>query len=532
MSQANDFYNAIRQQQVHKLAGSPLLWQIIQTLKVEQLIDQYCPIVGKQQVSHGQSVLALLLTRLLHPKALYKVADWYAASGMDVLLKHNAVQFTDDRLGEMLDVISDQSETIWMAIIGQVIQVYPEMAEEIIQYDITSCYFEGTYEGVDLIQHGYSRDHRPDARQINLGLSVTGKSGLPLLYEVLAGNTADNQTPFAHLDKLKKLLKTVKYPHDMVFVGDRAMLNRKLITGYVQRNQLFLGPWTPPEVQTIIGAVSQEDLLAHPLTFRPQSAKKDDPPSYYGVMRPLAFAHDEETTDLGVLVLYARGKARLDAQKRDNHLSKLTQKLTDIQQKLNQRRYKTQCYVQHRIQNELRRYPVARRLITWSLTEEDGLLGFEFAPDDEAIAAAQAVDGRYAIVTNSDLSADEILLGYKQQAKAEGRFRIIKGPIPLRPVHLRKEKRITALVFLTMLALVIYTILEWLVRRRTPGRKRPWTGRAILEVFEEFSVVAQLFKDGSRLWLPPPLRQDQQLLWDVLNLPNISDFLASLEVGT
>ncbi len=60
------------------------------------------------------------------------------------------------------------------------------------------------------------------------------------------------------------------------------------------------------------------------------------------------------------------------------------------------------------------------------------------------------------------------------------------------------------MVFLTMLALVIYTILEYLVRRKTPGRKRPWTGRAILEVFEEFSVVLQSFEDGSQLWLPPP----------------------------
>ncbi len=166
------------------------------------------------------------------------------------------------------------------------------------------------------------------------------------------------------------------------------------------------------------------------------------------------------------------------------------------------------------------------------MTGEDGQLIFEFVQDDAAIAAAQAVDGRYALVTNSDLSADAMLIGYKQQSKAEGRFNIIKGPIPLRPIHLRKECRITAMVFLTMLALVVYTVLEWLVRRKTPGRKRPWTGRAILEVFEEFSIVTQLFQDGSRLWLPPPLSDHQQMLWQVLDLPDIARFLAALELGT
>ncbi len=391
MSQAKDFYNAIRQQQVHKLAGSPLLWHIIQTLNIEPLIDSHCPGGDKQQVSHGQAALALLLTRLLQPKALYKIADWYAASGMDVLFKHNAAQFTDDCLGEMLDAISEQSDVLWMEVIGQVLQSYPEMAEAVIQYDITSCYFEGAYEEVDMIRHGYSRDHRSDAKQINIGLSLTGKSGLPLLYEVLAGNTSDNQTPFAHLDKLKKLLKKVKYPHEILFVGDRAMLNRKLIAGYLERKQQFLGPWTPPDVRKLMASVSQEDLLAHPLSFQPQSAKVNDPPGYYGLMRKIDFENDEQKAELDVLVLYARGKARLDAQKRGDHLSKLTQKLSHIHKKLNQRRYKKECYVRQRIQNELKRYPAARRLMTWSLTGEDGQLVFQFEQDDEAIAADQTL---------------------------------------------------------------------------------------------------------------------------------------------
>ncbi len=129
-------------------------------------------------------------------------------------------------------------------------------------------------------------------------------------------------------------------------------------------------------------------------------------------------------------------------------------------------------------------------------------------------------------------SENERKNSYKQQSKVEGRFSIIKGPIPLRPIHLRKEGRITAMVFLTMLALVIYTILEYLVRRKTPGRKRPWTGRAILEVFEEFSVVIQSFEDGSQLWLPPPFSDIQQMLWDLLELPDISTFITLLELGT
>jgi transposase len=513
MSQANDFENAIRQHQVHKLAGSPLLWQIMETLKIEETIDAHCPSAEKQEVPHGQAALALLLTRLLKPKALSKVEAWYAASGLDILLEHDAEKFNDDCLGNMLDAVSEQSDAIWVSVIGQALQAYPALAERVIQYDITSCYFEGAYADLELAQRGYSRDHRSDAKQVNIGLSVTGQSGLPLVYELLAGNTADNQTPFAHLAKLKTLLKQVGYPHQIVTVSDRAMLNRKLIAGYLEQGYHFLGPWTPPAVERLIASVDQGEIIANPLTFQPQSAKSSDPPSYYGVLRSITFEAHGQQASLRVLVLYSQGKARLDAQKRADHLSKLLAHLAVLEGKLNQRR----------------RYPTARRLINWDLAGEDGALRLTVEKDDAAIVAAQALDGRYALVTNSDLSADEMLIAYKQQSTAEGRFGIIKGPIPIRPIHLRKEERIRSLVFLTMLALVVYTILEWLVRRRTPGRKRPWTGRAILEVFEEFSVVLQLFQDGSRLWLPPPLSDQQQILWNALDLPDPADFLAHLE---
>ena len=502
----------------------------MESLKIEETIDAHCPTAEKQAVSHGQAALALLLTRLLKPKALSRVQGWYAASGLDVLLKHDAEKFHDDCLGNMLDAVSEHSEAIWGCVIGQALQAYPALAERVIQYDITSCYFEGAYEDLALAQRGYSRDHRSDAKQVNIGLSVTGQSGLPLVYELLAGNTADNQTPFAHLAKLKTLLKQVGYPHPVVTVSDRAMLNRKLIAGYLEQGHQFLGPWTPPAVEKLMAGVEQDEIMAHPLGFQPQSAKSTDPPSYYGLMRSLPFeAHDQQAS-LRVLVLYSRGKARLDAHKRADHLGKLLADLTLLQGKLNHRRYRRRCYVYERIQTLLRRYPAARRLINWELAGEDGALCLTVEKDNTALTAAQAVDGRYALVTNSDLSADEMLIAYKQQSTAEGRFRIIKGPIPMRPIHLRKAARIEALVFLTMLALVVYTILEWRVRRRTPGRKRPWTGRAILEAFEEFSVVRQRFQDGSRLWLPPPLSDQQQLLWQALDLPDLTAFLATLEL--
>ncbi len=530
MSQANAFQEAVKQQHFHQIAGSPLLLEIMSRLGIEQNIDAHAPSGAKQQVSHGQAGLALLLTRLLQPKALYKVSQWLSSTGVDIVLDHEAEAFTDDCLGRMLDAISEQDEAIWLDVLGAVVRAYPEMVEKVIQYDITSVYFEGRYAESELAEYGYSRDHRSDAKQVNVGISTTGTSKLPMLYELLAGNTADNQTPMAHLGKLQVLLKQIDVPvDDMVLVGDRAMFNRPLIEAYLRENHQFLGPWTPAEIRDLMDEVSHEDLMAHALDYRPASVSDDEPPPYYGVIRSYEFRGEGVDNPLReplrLLVLYSRNKARLDADKRHDHLTKVQTQLEHIQSKLNQRRYKNACYVSERIHKCLNKYPAARALIHWELTGVDGALSLTIRTNEAARQAAQARDGRYALVTNSDLSANEMLMAFKQQASVEHRFRILKDDLHIRPIHLQQDQRIQALILLTMIALVIYSILEWQIRQQTPGRTRPWTGRAILEVFENLMVGLTRFADGSVLWHPPPFTHDQHTLWDAIGLPPLIQWL-------
>lgn len=530
MSQAQEFQNAVKQHQVYKLAGSPLLLEIMSRLGIEAIIDHHAAAGKKQVVSHGQAGIALLLTRLLQPKALYKVADWLSAQGVDAVLAHEGAAFTDDCLGRMLDAISEKGEAIWLELLQAVLTNYPEMMEEIIQYDLTSTYFEGAYSESDLASYGYSRDHRSDSKQVTIGMSSTGKSKLPLLYELLAGNTSDNQTPLAHLKRLKQQLKQIGYPNKgLVLVGDRAMFNQKLIAAYLAGGHQFLGPWTPPDIREIMRDVSAEELLSQPLSYLPQNHKPSDPPPYYGVMRDYSFTYTvdqiEQENQLRVLVLYSRSKAKLDAGKREDHLHKLQSGLDELKTKLNQRRYKRSCYVEERIHNLIKRYSAARGLIQWQLEGQDAALTLSIQVDETTLDASQHMDGRYALISNTQLSANEMLRAFKQQSSVEQRFRILKNDVPIRPIHLHRDNRIQALVLLTMIALVIYSILEWRIRSKVPKHKRPWTTRAILEIFESLMVTLLVFSDGSRLWHPPPLTETQDILWQALGLPPLFNWL-------
>ena len=358
-SEAEKLKAAIQNQRIYQVGASPLVWGIMETLGIEELTDEQCP-PGDQTISHGRTTVGMVLNRLIKPKAMYKVGEWLGKTGLADWLGHPAEEFNDDRLGRTLDAISDQTEELWLKIVGRALKRYPKLAGEFIHYDLTSCYFEGKYAESKLAEYGYSRDHRPDTKQINLGVSVIGESKLPLMYELLAGNTTDCKTPLPHVTKLKRVLNAVKYPHRIVLVGDRAMFNQELIEGYLKEAVLFLGPWTPPDVRTLMQAVTTAELMDHPLSFQPQSARADDPPTYYGVLRTFDFATDDPPVPLQVLIVYSRGKAKLDRQLRDNHLDQVLTRRADIQTKLNRRRYKHEAYVRQQLANMFKKAPAAQ----------------------------------------------------------------------------------------------------------------------------------------------------------------------------
>src|SRR3989304_4213982 len=101
MTQADEFLSNLRGQRIYKLGASPLVWGTIRQLNIEGIIDGRCP--GEQEVSTGRAALAILMTRLLKPKALYKIEEWLGEPGLNEMLGHPAERFNDDRLGGMLD---------------------------------------------------------------------------------------------------------------------------------------------------------------------------------------------------------------------------------------------------------------------------------------------------------------------------------------------------------------------------------------------------------------------------------------------
>ena len=306
------------------------------------------------------------------------------------------------------------------------------------------------------------------------------------------------------------------------------MLDKEVIVAYEEKSVRWLGPLNADEdLLELMRSVPDEELAAHPLDYRPANQPKDGPLRYQGVLRSATIRHNALTVLIQVLVVKSRTKVKLDRERRQTYLDRLTGRLEKIQGMLNTRRYKQRDYTWTQIEKARGGNP-AKGLVDVELTGSDGNLKLTYQINQGKLAQAEAVDGRYLLGTNDDsLSALEMLVHFKGQEIIERRFKVVKGPVRIRPMFLHKQERIEGLIFVAMIALLVYTILEMLCRRAG----RPITARQVLEKFERLGAVYLQFSDGSVLKLPSALTPFQGQLIDLLRFPHPQVYLRPLEAA-
>jgi transposase len=510
-SQAELFARSFQSQVARNPGAACLTLPVLRALGVREAVNEVC--ASEHVVAHGQIIELLVLNRLQAPKPLYKVQDWLAQTALESAVGVRAEQAHDTRLGETLDAVYQQHQAIWQKVVLVAVRHY-HLPLGWIHYDITSTYFEGAYNDSELIKFGYSRDQRPDSKQLNIGLT-TLRHGLPLAFRVLVGSTADATTPRQNMEAVRRLLVETQ-TQDLTVVHDRGMATTETLLWYTQHQQRFISPVTAAnDLQAVIDAVPTGELMAEPLDYQPQRAGDISTPSYYGVWRAYTLTHDGQSARLRLLVVHSVGKARLDAEKRQTLLERLLKRLAEIQGQLNQRKYKRYAYTLEQI-HLAQRGNAAQELVDIHLEGTDGELVLTCQINAEKLALAEQRDGRYPILTNCcNLSAADVLRHFKEQDQVEKRFGVLKGPLQVHPLWLHKDERLVGLVLVLMIALLIYCLLEYLARQA----QRQLTGKALLEAFAAYTVVLLRFSDESQLWTFPELSTLQADLLAAFDLP-------------
>jgi len=510
-SQAELFARSFQSQVARHPGAACVTLPLLRSLGVDEAVNAPC--ASGHTVPHGPIVTLLIMNRLQAPQPLYQVQNWLAQSGLEEVLDVQASQAHDTRLGETLDAVYPCHQAIWQTVVLSAVRQY-HLPLDWLHYDITSTYFEGAYSESELIRFGYSRDQRPDSKQLNVGLT-TLRHGLPLAFRVLVGNTGDQSTPRQNLEAVRTLLEETQATRP-ILVHDRGMASAETLVWYERQQQRFISPVSADSaLQAVLDAVPTAELMAQPLDYQPQRAAKGAEPGYYGVWREHTVSHEGQSAHLRVLVVHSVGKARLDAEKRQTLLDRLLERLAAIQAQLNQRKYKRRAYTLEQI-HLAQRGNATTPLLDIDLQGEDGALVLHYEVNAAKLAQAVQRDGRYPIMTNcGDLSASEVLRHLKEQDQLEKRFWVLKGPLQIHPLWLHKDERLVSLVLVLMIALLVYCLLEYLVRRG----QRQITGRALLDSFASYTVVLLRFADGSQLWTFPELTAKQADLLKVLAWP-------------
>lgn len=508
------------QELVRRLGALPVLLPILEQLGIRDLVNHHAAPAGAQcaDLDPGLVTLLLVLNRLLAPASLVHVETWLGATILPDLLGIDATQVNDDRLARTLDTLVPHLDALWQDLIVAAIGAF-ELDLSQLCYDLTSVSFCGDYQDAELVRYGYSRDHRPDRKQLELATTTTVEAGVPIDYRVLAGNVADRTTPVENLARLQHLLALLppraSTEDAPLVISDRAMLTTEALIAYRDRGLHCLGPLDPAlgqgAVRQLMEAVTVEELAGARLTYRPARADRDpDWAPYHGVQRSLDLPQPDPAQparSIHALVVWSPAKARLDAQLRTTHLTTLEDALTDLASKLGKRPYTTLSAVEQRVATLLRRHP-ARAYLTVEVRggTEEVPVTLRWERREDVLAEAARVDGRYVLgTTDPTLDAEAILRRSKRRDVPEKRFATVKGPLAVRPVYLHKADHVRALVCCTMAALLVFALLELLLQRAQIDR----SGRALLAQFTALSVVVLVFQDGSHLrrlaGLAPPL---------------------------
>jgi hypothetical protein len=184
---------------------------------LEAFCERLLP-VGQERIAWAKMATVLVAARFCEPSSELHIAeDWYRRTALCDLLQLGDEQITKDRLYRGLDHLLAHKAALEAHLSQRCGELFA-VTNEVLLYDVTSTYFEGRADGNAQAQRGYSRDHRPDCKQVLIALVVTF-DGFPLGYEVFAGNTHDSRT-------LQTIVATMEARHGMlgrVWITDRGM---------------------------------------------------------------------------------------------------------------------------------------------------------------------------------------------------------------------------------------------------------------------------------------------------------------------
>jgi len=401
-------------------------------------------------VSWPKVLAVLAVNRLCEPGSEFMIhRRWFLDSAMDELLGVDFAVAEKDRLYRCLDRVLVHKDELCKFLVGRWKTLF-DATFDVLLYDLTSTYFEGQCELIPKAQHGYSRDGRPDCRQVVIALVVT-TDGYPLDYQVLAGNTSDRTTLKGMLNRIESMYGRAR----RVWLMDRGV-----------PTEAELARMRGDGIGYLVGTPkTMLDKMEHRWLEQPWEKVHEQ-------MQVKLAGQDGE---LYVLAESGARRAKENAMRR-RKLKKLVHGLN----RLKRRRIGRDGLLEKLavLRQEAGR---AAKFVTIRKPEPGEPVNrttFVCAFDRAGHRRAMQRDGQYILRASipwadrpkeSDRQARTLWQWYMQLVQVEEAFRTLKSDLSLRPIHHQLQQRVEAHILVAFLGYCLSVTLRAKLRRSAPG---------------------------------------------------------------
>jgi transposase len=357
-------------------------------------------------------------------------------------------------------------------------------------------------------KRGYSKDHRPDLKQLIYGLTLHGPTGIPLVSSVNAGNTSD---PAVARDHLARIVDLLPEEHEVTFVGDCKLVDARTVGRILKAGLHFVS--LLPDSFNLRKDLIEEAWQAHarvsdwPLLAEKKGRTKDAAATAYrgtSFVRPFKTLTAVEeggqetasSASMRFLVVHSDELRAAFDEALESRMERESVKLLDAARRANGKGFACEADARtaaervagtadyHRVSVELtcEDLPVKRARPGRPKKEEvrETRASWRFAltlqRDDEKIEATRRRRSCFVLITDwseADWDNVKVLAEYRHQHLVEGHtgFRWLKGPAAVAPVFLKTPARIRAMGLVLILALVVRNYIQWVIRSELAARR-------------------------------------------------------------
>jgi len=426
----------------------------------ENLLDEEAA-----EVPWSRVAALLAINRLCAPCSELGIEErWYPTTALDDLLGIAEGKINDTRLYRCLDRLLPHKTKLERHLKERYGELFGAQFD-VLLYDLTSTYVEGQAEKDPLLQRGYSRDHRPDCKQVVIALIVNAE-GFPLSYETFGGNRTD----VTSLEAVMRMVERKYGRARRIWVFDRGIVSEANLAALRKRGGQYLVGTPRAKLKGM-----ERELLQGPWMQVREEVEAQLVPLPGG-------------TETYVL---CRSTARREKERaiRRRFSGRMERALANLTQRVQKGQLKDPSKIERRLGKIQERYGQVADLYEARLSQTEGCWTLTWNLIEERRAWREAREGAYLLRTNLEgAGVEELWVKYIQLTEAEAAFRALKSELSIRPLFHQLEPRVKAHILVAFLGYALWVTLKHLLRRKNSACS-PRQALALLATIQSADII-------------------------------------------